>query len=734
MSKKWKRRAAVIAWVLLLTYGLSGLFIGLSKASYFINKDYFQTDPFNHTLDDFINKLWVFELSKITKEDAKKEITVTKDEIDEHRYRYGNLNEQITSIKEQYEGKIQDALEAKNEEVANIYKAERDAKIEDITKNFTSDDHVRQKIIKEKEAEIDQYFEEMEQYRREFLDLKNTFQYYLRNVETGEIFTNIEGSPEQVFTSKQMAFIKTYKELSTADRYQHFGEFNEAVERFYNKNAAVFTGQIAVPKAAPESNTVLQEYYDFKQDQIIYYIYTLVGIAALVLSIYLYKKTEVVRVFQPELDQIAVSYNRVPIDVKFAVFFITVCIAIAVLDDSWFLFGYPENIYSFAEGVIYHFFWTTLSVACVLLQAKLLVERYKVHGQFKEDLSKAMVWRIIDAVKSAFLNRRVGTQVIIILAIVFAFGMGFAAGFVEPIFFVFYFFAFLFVGFPLFIWLMKRIGYFNRIVKHTSELAAGNFEQDLPVKGKSVLANFARNINELKYGVKASQRERAKSERLKTELITNVSHDLRTPLTSIITYTELLKTPDLSEDERNSYIEIIDRKSKRLKVLIDDLFEASKMASGNIELLKEKVDVAQLLQQALAEYDEKINESTLQFRVTGLETPVYAVVDGQKMWRVFDNLIGNILKYSLEHTRVYIDLKRKDNKVIIEFKNIAKYELGCDVDELFERFKRGDASRQTEGSGLGLAIAKSIVDLHGGELTIVVDGDLFKVTVVLDAS
>jgi signal transduction histidine kinase len=219
---------------------------------------------------------------------------------------------------------------------------------------------------------------------------------------------------------------------------------------------------------------------------------------------------------------------------------------------------------------------------------------------------------------------------------------------------------------------------------------------------------------------------------LKTELITNVSHDLRTPLTSIITYTELLKTPDLTEEDREAYVQIIDRKSKRLKVLIDDLFEASKMVSGSIELAKEKVDLVQLLQQALAEHNETIGESTLQFRVANPDKPVYAVVDGQKLWRVFDNLIGNILKYSLENTRVYISVKDVQEKAIIEFKNVAKYELSQDIDELFERFKRGDTSRHTEGSGLGLAIAKSIVDLHGGGLDIDVDGDLFKITITLN--
>lgn len=182
-----------------------------------------------------------------------------------------------------------------------------------------------------------------------------------------------------------------------------------------------------------------------------------------------------------------------------------------------------------------------------------------------------------------------------------------------------------------------------------------------------------------------------------------------------------------------AYVEIIDRKSKRLKVLIDDLFEVSKMASGNMELKKDKVDLVQLLQQTLAEHDNAINASSLQFRFTTPGVPVYAVVDGQKFWRVFDNLIANILKYSLENSRVYIAVQTLDNQVSITFKNVSRYEINGNMDELFERFKRGDSSRHTEGSGLGLAIAKSIVDLHEGQLDLEMDGDLFKVTITLRA-
>ncbi len=731
MAIKWKSKIAIVVWVLLLSYGINGLFVGINKAGYYLNQNYFHTDQFDQTLNDFIDHLAMFEIGGITKEEAKKQITVSKEEIEEHRYRYGNLNEQITNIKEQYEGKIQDAISAHNDEVATIIKTERDQKIADITANFTSDDHVRQKIIKEKEAEVDQYFKELENYRQQYLTYKNSFKYYLKNNETGKVYTNLDlndGSVSQIMNSKNMAFIENYKDLSIEGRYHNFG-YVEGVDQLLNNNKLTFEGQIAVPKTSSQINSVLNEYYDYKRNQATYYIYCLVAILALILSAFLYKKTAVVRSLS--FEKIELYYNRVPVDVRLIIFGVTLLATFGFHVQGHFL-GYWVNIYQLLEGIFYQLFWCAVFLALTLVQGKLLVDRYKDRSHFKDDLKGALFIKMNEALKGAFLNRRVGTQAIIILAIVFAFGLGAAVVVVEPPFIVIYAPAFLVVGLPILIILLKRIGYFNQIVKNTSELASGNFEPDLPIVGKSVLAKLAGNINTLKYGVKASQKEQAKSERLKTELITNVSHDLRTPLTSIITYTELLKTPELSADERDSYIEIIDRKSKRLKVLIDDLFEASKMASGNIELIKEKVDLVQLLEQALAEYNEKMSESTLQFRISNPDKPIYAVVDGQKMWRVFDNIIGNILKYSLENTRVYISMNQVGDKVEISFKNIAKYELGGDVNELFERFKRGDASRQTEGSGLGLAIAKSIVDLHDGEMDIDVDGDLFKVTILLD--
>ena len=216
---------------------------------------------------------------------------------------------------------------------------------------------------------------------------------------------------------------------------------------------------------------------------------------------------------------------------------------------------------------------------------------------------------------------------------------------------------------------------------------------------------------------------------MKTELITNVSHDLKTPLTAIITYVNLLKNPHISEEERKSYVDILDQKTQRLKVLTDDLFEVSKAQSGNITMNFMDVDVVSLMKQVRLEMEDQIADSGLLFRWNLPEEKIIMNLDGQRTYRVFVNLISNILKYSMPNSRVFIDVMPDKSSVQICFRNISMAELDFDVERLTDRFVRGDASRNTEGSGLGLAIAKSFVELQHGTFKIDVDGDLFKVTI-----
>lgn len=257
----------------------------------------------------------------------------------------------------------------------------------------------------------------------------------------------------------------------------------------------------------------------------------------------------------------------------------------------------------------------------------------------------------------------------------------------------------------------------------------GNIEHKIEIKKDILFDDIVKDINEIGETVNIAVEERLKSERMKNELITNVSHDLKTPLTAIINYISLMKKEDIQPKHINDYVQVLDKRSQRLKILIEDLFEASKIGSNNIELNLEENDINQLLTQTLVEMEDYINESKLDFIVNTPDKEVYILADGKKTFRVFENIISNILKYSLEKTRVYIDLVESDKKVHISFKNISKHQLNFDPDEITERFTRGDLSRNTEGSGLGLAIAKGLVQAQGGELKVDIIGDLFVVNI-----
>lgn len=239
---------------------------------------------------------------------------------------------------------------------------------------------------------------------------------------------------------------------------------------------------------------------------------------------------------------------------------------------------------------------------------------------------------------------------------------------------------------------------------------------------------FADSLNNINKGLQSAINERMKSERFKTELITNVSHDIKTPLTSIINYVDLIKKEKIENQTANTYIEVLDRQSLRLKKLVEDLVEASKASTGNLAVNLEPCDVGVLLLQTLGEFQEKMNKAGLT-AVTNLpENTVSIMADGRHLWRIFDNLMSNICKYALNGTRVYLDVAEQEDQVLITFRNVSKFQLNVSADELMERFVRGDTSRNTEGSGLGLSIAKSLAELQNGKLELNIDGDLFKVT------
>ncbi len=262
-------------------------------------------------------------------------------------------------------------------------------------------------------------------------------------------------------------------------------------------------------------------------------------------------------------------------------------------------------------------------------------------------------------------------------------------------------------------------------------LAAGDLSYQLDTaKMYWEFKNHGENLNSIANGMARAVEERLKSERLKTELITNVSHDIKTPLTSIVSYVDLLQKEHTPEQERE-YLEVLARQSSRLKKLTEDLVEASKAATGNISVNLAPTNIGEMINQSLAEYAEKLSAGGLE-AVTSLQEPLpHAMADGRLLWRVMDNLLNNVCKYALSGTRVYADARADDLSVVISVKNISRLPLNVSAEELLERFVRGDASRNTEGSGLGLSIARSLVELQKGGFDIETDGDLFKATITL---
>lgn len=264
-------------------------------------------------------------------------------------------------------------------------------------------------------------------------------------------------------------------------------------------------------------------------------------------------------------------------------------------------------------------------------------------------------------------------------------------------------------------------------VKETSE---GNFDKKVnPDEISPALKNFATDVSNMQNGLKQAVGRAVKGEKMKTELITNVSHDLKTPLTSIITYVDLLKREEFNNEKAENYVAILDEKTNRLKQLIEDLVEASKASSGNLAVTKNKINLRELIEQALGEFEERIEKSDLEFKINATED-VYIYADGRHMWRIAENLITNALKYAMPKTRVFIDIFSTERDGVLTIKNVSAIPIdNVDLKSLTERFVRGDASRTTEGAGLGLSITQSLSEIQDGRLEITADGDVFKATV-----
>ena len=296
----------------------------------------------------------------------------------------------------------------------------------------------------------------------------------------------------------------------------------------------------------------------------------------------------------------------------------------------------------------------------------------------------------------------------------------------DPDFFVM---VFLFIKLIEVMALVIVLFHMKQLHEGSKRIASGDLSN--PVDTSKMFWKFkehGENINKVGDGIQRAVQERMKSEHFKTELITNVSHDIKTPLTSIINYVDLIKKEDVQDEKVQVYVDVLDRQSARLKKLIEDLMEASKASTGNLAVNLEECDIEVLLTQVIGEFEERLEKNQLEVVIDKPDHPVKMMADGRHMWRVLDNLLNNACKYSLPGSRVYVSLQQNASEAVITFKNISKTALNIPSEELMERFVRGDSSRNTEGSGLGLSIAQSLTELMRGNMKLEIDGDLFKVT------
>ncbi|RAZ80893.1 sensor histidine kinase [Planococcus halotolerans] len=713
--KKW-------LWLTTLSIVLISIFSVMELGPKYFGKSYLETTEFKEEYNHFVNRLIVTELDPPK---AETEFTVSMEEIEEYRTRYGTLAEQIQSIQDQYNPDIESARESGNDSLLEILTEERDGKIQAIRDNFADDETVREKILEDKQraakVAVNGILTEEGSFNSQF----PYYVYDLTNIETGENFNKGEMSSRPFYEKKYT----NAAPLHFNGEELYYSNYNNT-EMMIPASDAEFKGIVQIDRSLLAASDRGADIVGHEYIKNTLYLLGALAIAGIVL-LFTKLKFEQDAFLKTPLYR---KWSAWPLEIKLGLFAVTLFFALP--------FGVANSLrimeYTIYDGLA-SFIWNTIKnlginavvLGLLILQGIWLYAYYNKSDKLVDDFRNSYLQRSLQLSRYAFLKKSIGVQMLILLIVIFFWGAGTMLLFMVPEAILIWVPATLFIGLPVLLFMMKRFGYLNVLMNSTQAIADGSLNEQIPIKGKSPLAHHAIQLNRLKEGVRHSVSEQAKSERLKTELITNVSHDLRTPLTSIITYTDLMKTPDLSTEDRMTYADILDRKSQRLKTLIEDLFEVSKMASGNMELHHQRVDFTQLMTQAFAEHAEDISSSGLDFRISTPEQPVYIMADGQKWWRVLDNLIMNAIKYALPGTRVFANLKETDGQAEFIMKNVTRFELGENTDELFERFKRGDVARQTEGSGLGLAIAQSIVDLHGGSMKIEVDGDLFKVTVSL---
>lgn len=697
----------------------------------------------------------------------------TETEIDENIYNYNNLVERYSlyykspDYTQNKDNITKNDLEICKEELKNKadseYENYRDEKYTDNSFNNLTYEQ-QEKILNEEKEKINQKYNLTDEELRDYVlnrktnsekDLYNQIKSYVNlnfrsydkindvwiggaEINPNEIISNSRyfqeinidyngNIIEKIFINGKRFNKNLNKFRNRHNRFSYIGfssyesmNTQESIYEYDDTDKHNVTLYIWMPKELKAGDVIYESFMGIKKNENRFYLTCVLFIIFFVLLIFSIRYLSKYKVKSKFIEEIINKLKIYPIEYK---------VGVAIL--AWIMWNITSNIqYSYNNGYnnyiirlnLSSIVWLTIIVAIFYFLVRIIIDNYNERTLFSNNIT-IRIWNYLsDVMKRGSIIRTllimtslyivIGLFLFFMSAVLYIWPIGVLAGLILTIVYI--------------VLLIKNLVYLDKIMVGAKAGAEGKLNYKIDEKGRGHLRELAHDINNIKEGLKKSVENEMKSENMKTELITNVSHDLKTPLTSIINYIDLLKRENIEPESARDYVSILDKKSQRLKVLIEDLFEASKAASGAMELNITKIDVGQLLKQALGENDERFIESKLEVKLNIPNEKIFINGDGKRLYRVFENLISNIVKYSLTNTRVYIDMFKENDEVTIVMKNISAYELSFDTNEITNRFKRGDDSRSTEGSGLGLAIAKSIIELHNGSFKIEVDGDLFK--------
>lgn len=627
-------------------------------------------------------------------------------------------NKKVEEFKLEKENRLKEAEENIREKAKdmNVAEAEIKKQIEEA-----------KKIIMEEDNSVDDYFKYVREFTNNILYDNENIQFFFKD-SSGAKITNIEDSniekqiEEKEFANNEQYYYMYFANSKVNEDGKNYSEELSSIYDLLKYSSEDLIRFYRIPKELKQGDLLYDAFKERKEASSILNrkiaITAILGVFILVFAFIIYKRRK--NNYTNYIEDLLI---KIPIDIRAIIFLYSLNILNSLIFNVIPYYGND----SYSNGVILRAYILIIIDYYFLKDLILILENKRKKGKVLTLKIYKYLSKIIK--DSEFIK----TNKFKFISIIFLSALALFCLWLESFVFLSYEFMvfsrayiciYLIFTSILSVMILREI---TILESQTLRIAKGNYKVDLKADKILVLKNIENNLITIEDGLKEALGKAITSEKMKSELITNVSHDLKTPLTSIINYIGFLKEENITDEKRSKYLEVLDMKSKRLKILIEDLFEASKAVSGNMTFEKEDLNIVSLLRQVIGELEEKITQANLDIITKWPEDKAIVYIDGRKTFRVYENLVNNIIKYSMKNSRVYIDVINSENEVKVIMKNISAYQIDFTSEEIIERFKRGDKSRSTEGSGLGLSIAKSIVELQGGNFDIEIDGDLFKV-------